>query len=387
MSNDVEKTRIEAVKRYLSSGNARSVAQEFGRSRQWLHKWVKRYRECDEFWFMERPRTPRFSPRKTGPGTECLILEVRERLENTKYAQIGACAIAWELKKLGASLIPGPWTINRILSQNGKVRKRGKYEPRKTPCPNFSGEQPNHLHQGDLVGPRYIKGDGRFYSLNVMDIFRHKIALSPIRTMQDYVLVESLLSVWRRLGTPRYFQIDNANTYRGSNRFPRSFGEVVKLCLSLKIEPVFIPVREPWRNPEIERFQDTFDKKFFRAQEFSSFEGLLKEARAFEEFHNENHCYSCLKGKTPLGFEETLSFSPVFPPLDFKVPMEIPANGKIHLVRLIRSDTMLDVFTEKFKVPPELAYQYVTATINVEEQKMDVVHDGEVVCTFEYRTS
>lgn len=384
MRKGIEGIRIEAVQRYLSGEGASSLADELGVSRQWLYKWVKRYHKGNEDWFKEKKRAPHLSPNKTDLKLQHLVLKVRECLESTKYAQIGASAIKWELKKLGANPLPEIWTINRILARYGKVRKGEKYEPQRKPYPRFESEAPNDLQQGDLLGPRYIRGDGRFYSLNAMDVARHKVALSPIRTKQDASIAASLLSIWYRLGIPRYFQIDNELVFRGSNRYPRSFGEVIRLCLSLEVEPVFIPIGEPWRNAEIERFQDTFDKKFFRAQMFSSFSELCREARVFEDFHNENHRYSILKGKTPAEVENSLSFEPVLPPSFFRIPRKRPNRGRIHLVRFIRSDRILDVFSERFMVPADLTYEYVTATIYVKEQRIEVVHEGKVIQEFDY---
>lgn len=384
MKKGIEGIRIEAVQRYLSEEGASSLADELGVSRQWLYKWVKRYHEGNEDWFKEKKRTPHLSSNKTGLKTEHLVLRVRERLESTKYAQIGASAIKWELKKLGANPLPEIWTINRILARHGKVRKREKYEPKGKPYPNFPSEAPNDLQQGDLVGPRYIKGEGRFFSLNVMDVARHKVALSPLRTKEDKKVVAALLSIWQRLGIPKYFQMDNELVFRGSNRYPRSFGEVIRLCLCLEVEPVFIPIGEPWRNAEIERFQDTFDKKFFRVQMFSSFSELCREARVFEDFHNENHRYSILKGKTPAEVESSFPFEPVLPPSFFRIPRKRPNRGRIHLVRFIRSDRILDVFSERFVVPVDLTYEYVTATIYVKEQRIEVVHEGKVIQEFDY---
>jgi hypothetical protein len=50
---------------------------------------------------------------------------------------------------------------------------------------------------------------------------------------------------------------------------------------------------------ELERFQDTFDKAFFRSQVFCSFKELCLEAPKFKQYHNEHCICSCLKGKTP----------------------------------------------------------------------------------------
>jgi putative transposase len=61
------------------------------------------------------------------------------------------------------------------------------------------------------------------------------------------------------------------------------------------------------------------------------------------------------------------------------VPQPKPHTGRYHLVRLIRSDGLLDVFGEKFPVPPETIYEYVRATVDVERQCLGVSLDDRLV--------
>src|SRR5207249_5783215 len=63
--------------------------------------------------------------------------------------------------------------------------------------------------------------------------------------------------------------------------------------------PVFIPPREPWRNGTIERFNDTFDKRFFRQERFTDRDQLAERAGAFEAFHNSQHRYQATHGRAP----------------------------------------------------------------------------------------
>ena len=59
-------------------------------------------------------------------------------------------------------------------------------------------------------------------------------------------------------------------------------------------------------------------------------------------------------------------------------------EGHIILIRFIRSDRQLDVFSEKFKVPKELVYTYVKAVIDTSTHSL-AVYQGEVfVIAFEY---
>jgi hypothetical protein len=70
------------------------------------------------------------------------------------------------------------------------------------------------------------------------------------------------------MGIPDFLQLDNELCFCGSNRYPRSFGIVLKLCPLLGIEVVFSPIGEPWRNGAVESFNDTYNRRFFRTQWF-----------------------------------------------------------------------------------------------------------------------
>ncbi|MCK4785014.1 MAG: hypothetical protein KAV87_14780 [Desulfobacteraceae bacterium] len=65
---------------------------------------------------------------------------------------------------------------------------------------------------------------------------------------------------------PDFLQLDNALMFRYSNRYPRSFGLVIRLCIFYGITPVFIPIAESHSNAVIKNFNDDYNKKFFRKQ-------------------------------------------------------------------------------------------------------------------------
>jgi len=244
----------------------------------------------------------------------------------------------------------------------------------------------NNIHQIDLVGPRYIKGDGRFYSFNVMDRFSHAVYLESQRTKADDAVASSLLRCWKAMGIPDFAQFDNELSFRGSNRYPRSFGIVIRLCLYYGVTPVFIPVSEPWRNGDVERFNDTYDKMFFRRQWFPSYEALKRQSKNFQRFHNRHHRYSCLKNKTPMEVLADSGYRPVKVPPNARVPRieQIP-EGTIILIRFIRSDRKLDIFGERFIVAKELVYSYVKAVIVTADHVLKVYLGEELVEAFEYR--
>ena len=62
-----------------------------------------------------------------------------------------------------------------------------------------------------------------------------------------------------------------------------------------------------------------------------------------------------------------------------------PETGCYHIVRLIRSNRKLNIFGELFPVAPELALEYVVATIDVKEQKIKLFWDNAQVDEFNYK--
>jgi transposase InsO family protein len=384
-TDDESKVRQEAVQRFLQGEKPSQICQKLGRTRQWFYTWLGRYRSGSGVWYRERPRVPHQISNRLEAKLEAQIVNLRQQLMTTPYSQIGANAINWELQKRGVPPVPLS-TINAVIRRHRLHRPPAKRPSQHKAYVEWPREAPNDLHQADLVGPRFIKNDGRFYSLHVMDVATHRVKINPVRTKEDGQIARALLSSWQALGLPQYLQLDNELSYRGSNRHPHSFGLVLKLCLRLRVVPVFIPLAEPWRNGEIERFQGVFDRMFFRAQFFPSFDALCQEAPQFEEYHNRHHVYSCLGGRTPQA-----AFDQAKAPMDrrpdgFQIPEGkfLIDDGSIHLVRFIRSDRVLNVFGEKFLVRPELVYEYVVATICTDSHQLQVRHDDQLVQWFDY---
>ena len=219
-----------------------------------------------------------------------------------------------------------------------------------------------------------------------MDLLSHQVYIESQRTKDDQQVAGSLLKCWKAIGLPDFLQLDNELSFRGSNRHPRSPGLVIRLCLYFDVQPVFIPIGEPWRNGAIEKFNDTYNKKFFRRQWFASYSMLKRQSKNFQRFHNKHHRYSCLKGKTPLEFVQQDGYKPIKIGGNTKLPaLNTVPDGNIILIRFIRSDRLLDIFGEKFKVSKSLVYSYVKAVIVTKIGSLQIYLGDELVDKFHYQ--
>lgn len=219
-----------------------------------------------------------------------------------------------------------------------------------------------------------------------MDLLSHRVYIESQRTKEDRQVAASLMRSWKTIGIPDFLQLDNELSFRGSNKHPRSFGIVIKLCLHYGIQPVFIPIGEPWRNGVIEHFNDTYNKKFFRRQWFSSYANLKRQSKNFQAFHNQNHRYSCLNGKTPNGFVQSNNYSPLTLGPNTKLPeLDTIPDGNIIVIRFIRSNRMLNIFGEKFMLSRDLIYSYVKAVVVTQIHRLQVYLGDDLAETFDYQ--
>jgi putative transposase len=224
MEEENKQQRILAVQRFKSGERPESICTSLGKSKAWLYKWINRHIENNDSWSESRSRRPLTVSTYTSIEIDEIVKMVRLNLYNQDLF-CGAQAIHWEMEELGVKPLPSIRTINRILSRNDLTHRRtGKYEAKGTAYPKLPSLLPNQAHQADLVGPCYLKGPVRFYSLNVVDTATVRCGLYPSLSKSGQSILEGFWTIWMRMGIPDHIQIDNAMSFFGSPTYPRGMG-------------------------------------------------------------------------------------------------------------------------------------------------------------------
>src|SRR4030066_2078867 len=180
MKRKILKQRALAVQWYLSGESPQSICASLGKTTRWLYKWVSRYTPDDPTWYEGQSQRPLTSPYRTPAEIEELVEMVRLSLYN-KGLFCGNQAIQWEMIDMEVQPIPSLSTIGRILRHRELTHRRtGRYIPKGKKYPNLPALLPNQTHQVDLVGPCYLTGPIRFYSLNAIDTAINRCAIQPV---------------------------------------------------------------------------------------------------------------------------------------------------------------------------------------------------------------
>lgn len=377
MSTELQE-RQEVIRRYLAGEGASAIGRSMNKSHQWVGYWIKRYKPDDVVGSLSnRSRRPHHPHSKWDACVREMVVRSRTLRESQPYALVSAEAIHYELRELGVSPLPPVRTIHAWLKQAGRIGKRATPAPLPEGNPTYPApvrEAVNDLHELDLKGPLYLQDQSqKYYLVALRDFASKRVALGVLTSRQADPITAFLVEAWRKIGVPRTLQLDNGMEFRGSNRYPRSFGKVVRLCTHLSVEPTFIPPREPWRNGLIENLNGQVNRLLLQARRFASLADLQQAVAECETAINSTHRLPALEGKTP---NETAARATLRTLPDTFVPNQATwslDSGSVAFVRLIRKSGRITLFADdKLDIDPALHKHYVLARLTFPSRQLQV---------------
>jgi len=390
------KTEIELRKRaialYLQGWKKSEIARKMQRSRRWVHRWIGRYDpDAPKVSLQNHSRAPKQRDGIYPDQIKQMVLRMRierERGQRTKYqyALVSAQAIYYELRELHMSPLPSPRTIHRWLKRAGQIWER---KSRKAPNPTYPVlpcQAVNDVQELDFKGPFYLQDHVHKYYLMVLrDKMSKKTALCALANKSMDAILDFLVPAWQTMGCPRFLKMDNCLDFRGSNLYPRSPSKLMRVCLDLGVQPVFIPLREPWRNGVVENLNGLLDRFLFRTHTFATDKQLHQAVQRMQTTINTTHRLPALEGKTPQEFAANARLR--YPPnnYDWRMRNFRLLKGKVTFIRFVRKSGRITLTAkDKFLIGKAYKWQYVLANVDVAKQKLDVIWQGKHICSFDY---
>jgi putative transposase len=391
MNNELS-DRQAAVRLRLTGESVENICRTLKRSKRWFHKWWKRYLALGPEGLYDLTRASQRVVNRTPPHIERAVVSIRRRLAaratpQTRYSKVGAAQMRSELEALGYSPLPSLRTIERIVARAGLTCPPLRLSRRlsRSEYPGPRAQDSNQVHQVDVVGPRYLKGDStRYYFLVCKDIFDQSIYMEFVSSRKMDVILEFLVHAWQHLGLPEKVQFDNGREFCGWGKSARCLSRVIRLCLRLSIEVVFIPEYMARRNGSVENFNGWFQPLLLR-KPFRRPCDVRRELRRLMQAVNEEHVHPRLGHQTAIQHRRGKQLRKL--PADFSVNgQKLPiAIGKVTFVRLVRSEGHINILSQWFKVGKRLKFRYVTATIYTKQKVLKVYHKARLVKEFAYK--
>ena len=392
MCNEFEVRKLAMLLYHGQHLSKTEICQQVKRSRPWLDRWIDRYDPGD----VDGSLQDHASGPNVGHGTWSIeirqqVIEMRRMRSQDKqwrYAFLGAEAIHLELEALHSPEAPPARTIHEWFVQAGLISHKTQ-QPKdhvRKPIPLPKVDAVNRVQQMDLIGPIYLEGSGtKYYLIVLRDRYSHRCAIGVLEGRDARGIVEFLIASWQSMGLPDYLQLDNALEFRGSNRYPRSFGRVVRVAVDLHVEPIFNPPHEPWRNGGVEWFNG-FLRTHLLTVQFSDLTAFRDETQRCQDSCNQTHRLSDYGGLTPDELVATANLRLPPPGYDRHQTSSLPQDqGSVSFVRLVRKSGRITLGAgDRFMVDPELAHQYVLARVDLAKRDVTIMHNGKKIRTYSF---
>jgi transposase InsO family protein len=388
--NDEFAARQRAISLRLAGRTVKHICSALGRSDAWFHKWWGRYLQAGPEGLYDLTRAHHVTQR-ISPELERTILSIRRRLQAhaslaTRYSLTGATAIRAELKVLGIRPLPCERTIERVLQRHGLTAPRVRLAPL-LPRQQYPGPQArasNQLHEVDLVGPIYLKGQShRYYIWVGKDAFDGAVCLRLASSRRMDEVLWFLGECWKDLGRSAQVQFDNARELAGWGPAACTLSRVIRLCLRYGVSPVFIPKGEPQFNGSVENFNGWFQEPLFQRKFHRP--GDLRRELARLEAVNAQHVHPRLGGQTPAQHRRGLRLQKL--PKGFVVPTgRLPLSaGQVTFIRRVSVAGTVTVLSQSFRVGKKHRGLYLRLVVDTGRGGLTAYLNGRVLKRWPYK--
>ena len=392
MKTEIE-LRKQAIALYLQGWKKSEIARRVQRSRAWVHRWIGRYEaESPTVSLQNHSRAPKHMDWAYPERIKRVAIQLRREREcgkraKYKYALVSAQAIYYELRELGMFPLPSPRTIHRWLKQAGRI---SEHPSRKAPNPTYPVlpcQAVNDVQELDFKGPFYLQDHlHKYYLVALRDKLSKKTALRALANKGMDAILDFVVSAWQTMGCPKRLKMDNCLDFRGSNRHPRSLSKLMRVCLDLGVQPVFIPLREPWRNGVVENLNGLLGRFLFRTQTFETEKQLHNAVQRMETTLNTTHRLPALQGRTPKEFSAKARLR--YPPAhyDWRMRDLQLVKGNVTFIRFVRKSGRITLTAnDKFLIGKRYKWHYVMAVVDVAKRRLNVIWQGKHIRSFDYR--
>jgi hypothetical protein len=368
--------RRQAIRLRLKGWRPCEILTRIPRKREWLRKWWQRFTILGWEGLHDRSRQPVQAPQAYTPHAHTVVLNVRRALEQRQVGLVGARAIQQEIRDHHLlDSLPSLATIKRWLHAAGI-----------TPPPAGGEQQPDSYYPAPVRPPqavwqacdwiaRYLQGGAKVFVFHTVDLETRALeqTIRPDKTVAS--VRAHLLSTWQTLGLPHRLHLDNDAAFTGGERTSRRLGTVVRLCLYLGIEVLFLPPGEPKRNAVVEQINGLWARHFWERNHFRRIGDVVRRQDVFLDWYAQTYRPPSLDGLTPAQAQRRVRRVRLSKRQVGSLPARLPITaGRVHFVRRVAVDGTISFLGERWTVSQRLAHEYVWATVITHSHRLELFH-------------
>src|SRR5256714_8627512 len=372
-------------------------AAALGYSRDWVKKWLKRFREEQaqgiplEEILQGHSRVRKHPPPKTHPAVVAEILSIRDQPPEGLLRVPGPEAIHYYLQRssllqLFQLPVPSPKTIYRILKANDRIitpSEKPPHQPQERPAP-MTCWQMDFKDVSSVAADPDGKQQHVVETLNIIDMGTS--ILLDAHVCSDFTAetaLQALALSLAKYGRPKLITLDRDPRWVGSpagSDFPAAllrFGA----CLGIEIQ-VCEP-HHPQQNAFVERYHRTYQAECLALERPRSLEQARTVTKAFVKHYNWQRPHQGLScgNRPPRTAFPTLASLPALPAMVDPESWLTALDG-LHLERKVDGHGRVSVDLKRYYVSARLVGQHVVLHLDAKERCLHVLHEQQVVTSF-----
>jgi putative transposase len=366
--------RRTAVKLYRAGISAAEVARQLHHSRSWVYKWAHYRNQHPWTRFRSAPRASLHHPNQLSVKSERRIVRLRQllmrhRQPRLRFASTGARTLQKEWGRRYPEPAPSLSTIQRVLQRHHLTTQAP------TPCrrayrPHPEATYPDAVHATDII-TRWITGGEVVQTFNTVDIYSNDAYSTSHANKTAAAACEHLLQTWQQFGVPDVAQFDNESAFSGGNH-PWGLGKVVRLCLYLGIDVLFIPLGEADYNSPVETFNHLWAQQFWGLHHFTRRRDVSRVQRTFLAWYRSQY----IAPRQPDTPEHMRQGAPVHTLASHDatdLPPRLPiCAGRIHAVRRVSPEAWVRFLNQSLRVGKRYRGRYVWLTLETARQRLSM---------------
>ena len=290
----MSKHRVAVLKVVTNQSSVTAAAAEFGLSRGYLHRLLRRYREGGLEALEPRSRRPHTNPGRTPEAVRERIVDLRTGL-TAKGLDAGPLTIAWHLEREGLHA-PSSSTIRRILHGASLITPEPHKRPRSA-WRRFEAAAPNEVWQSDITHWRLADGTEVEICSWLDDHSRYLLGATAFERVDGDDVVATFCAAGEAHGHPAATLADNGAIHTSRNTCGHNAFE--HLLAFLGIQQRNGSPNHPQTQGKIERLQQTLKRWLAQQPAARTLAELQAQLDAFRATYDEERPHRALGRRTP----------------------------------------------------------------------------------------
>ena len=370
---DAQRRRM-AVTLYHTGTSATEVARRLHRSRSWVYKWVAYRAHHPWTRFRSAPRAPHHHPHQLSARSGRRIIRLRQllmrhRQPRLRFASVGARTIQKEWGHRYPEPPPSVSTMQRVLQHN-QLTTHPPHHCGHAYRPHPQATYPDAVHATDII-TRWMTGGEVVQTFNTVDIYSNDAYSTSHATNTAAAACEHVLQTWQQFGVPDVAQFDNESAFSGGNH-PWGLGKVVRLCLYMGIDVLFIPLGEADDHSPVETFNHLWAQRFWGRPPFTRRRDVSRVQRTLLVWYR-SHDIAPRQPDTPERMRLGARAHMLAARNATGVPHRLPiCAGRVHAVRRVSQVGQVSFLNQSFHVGKRYGERYVWLTLETAHPRLSI---------------